>query len=213
VTDPAGDPLIAYDAAPIGRRALAYAADVATVATWLWALSIAHVAFWMRWSDDVAIGPWGEWFIPAVSFTILFVIYQVLFVSRSGATPGQDLLRLQVFDATTAKKPTFGPALARGLLVGLIWLMPQIWPAVVLVALIGVSGLRSTEGRMFHDELSHTAVVLQLVPDLEPGQTVEEAEKHRRRQFMPRMVNPFQINSMQMFRHPHLRGIEDDTED
>jgi uncharacterized RDD family membrane protein YckC len=213
VTGPMGDPLVADDAAPLGRRALGYIADVATVATWLWALSIAHVAFWMRWSDDVAVGPWGEQFIPAVSFTILFVIYQVLFVSRTGTTPGHDLLRLQVLSATTGKRPTFGSALARGLLVGLIWLMPQVWPAVVLAALIGVSGLRSSEGRMFHDELSHTTVVLRLVPDLEPGQTVEEAEKHRRQQFLPRMVNPFQINSMQLFRHPHLRRIDDDPED
>jgi uncharacterized RDD family membrane protein YckC len=204
------DPLVAEEPAPPGRRALAHAADLATVGTWLYALALTRVAFWLQWSDDHPFGPWGEWFIPTLTFVVMFVVYHSIFVSRSGATPGQDLLRMRVVDRTTGERPRFSRALGRAILLGGVWMFPGWWFGVLCTLVIGATVLTDPERRMIHDHLAGTSVVLRLVPDLEPGQSVEEAEEERKRHFMPRMVNPLQIAPMQLFRHPHLRRLRDD---
>jgi len=213
VNEPLGDPLVAEEPAPIVRRALAYAADLATVGTWLWALSISHIAFWLQWSDERAYGPWGEYFLLTITFVPLFIAYQAIFTAKSGATPGQDLLRLQVVDARSGARLPLGTAVGRSCFVGLIWLFPWVWPALVLAAVFALSGARDPHVRMLHDHLCRTSVVLRLVPQLEPGQTVEEAEAKRKSQFMPRMANPIQITPMQQFRHPHLRPGDPDEDE
>lgn len=208
------DPLVAEQTAPLSRRALAHAADLATVGTWLWALSISQIAFWLRWSDDRAVAPWGQWFLAALTFSVLFVVYHTAFVAKVGATPGQDLLRIREVDRATGGRPRFGNALVRAAILGGVWMLPWWWPGILCTLAIGISGARDPEGRMLHDHLAGTAVVVRLVPELKEGQTVEEAEAERRRQFSPSLVNPLQITPMQMFRHPHLRrhrgGAEDD---
>jgi uncharacterized RDD family membrane protein YckC len=215
VSDPFDvDPLIVDEPAPLGRRALALGVDLATVGTWVWALSITHIAFWLQWSDERAFGPWNEYFLATLTFVVSLVIYETVFISRSGATPGQDLMRIRVVDADagTDAAPRFGSSLVRGLLVGGVWMFPWVWPGVVLTLLMGLSSLTDPYRRGFHDHLSGMIVILRLVPTLEPGQTVEEAENERRRQFLPRMVNPIQITPMQMFRHPFLNKPDDEPD-
>lgn len=207
------DPLLAEQTAPLSRRALAHAADLLTVGTWLWALSISHIAFWVHWADDRPVAPWGEWFLVALTYSALFVVYHTAFVAATGATPGQDLMRLRVVERDGGGRPRFGRALGRAVILGGVWLIPWWWPGALCTIALGVSGARDPEGRMFHDHLAGTTVVLRLVPELKEGQTVEEAEAERRRQFTPGLVNPFQIMPMQMFRHPHLRGRRDEADD
>lgn len=208
------DPMFTDEPAPLLRRAAALGADIATVGTWVWALSISQIAFWLQWSDDRAFGPWNEYFLATLTFVVSLVIYEALFISRSGATPGQDLLRIRVVDAHTGGLPGLGHSLVRGSIVGGVWMFPWLWPGALLTLLLGVSSLGDPHRRGFHDHLSHTTVIVRLVPDLEPGQTVEEAEAERKAQFLPRIVNPLQITPMQMFRHPHLRkpGEEPDLD-
>lgn len=204
MTDSLGDPLVAEEPAPLQRRALAYLADMVTVATWIFALSIVKAAFWLGWSDDWVVGPWGRWFLLTVTFVATFVAYQALFIARTGATPGQDLMRLRTVDAEQGGKPPASRALIRSLLIGCIWLAPWVWPGVLVAAVFALTGLTDPHGRMIHDHLSRTSVVIRLVPETEPGQSIDEAEANRRRHFMPRFVNPIQITPGQMFRHPHL---------
>ena len=213
MSEPLGDPLVAEEPAPLGRRAAAYAVDVAAVGTWMWALSITHIAFWLQWSDDRAVEPWGEWFLVTVTFVAFFVAYVAIFTWKVGATPGQDLMRLHVVDARTGGRIGLGRAFGRALFVGLIWLVPWVWPGVLLALMIGASGWRDPHGRMIHDHLCHTTAVFRLVPELEEGQTIEEAEAVRRRHFMPRMANPIQITPMQMFREHERRQSDGDDED
>lgn len=188
--------------APLSRRALARAVDLVTVFAWTWALSVAHVLYFVpRWSDDVAPGPWGRFFLIGMSIAVLSLVYEVAFVSRTGATPGKDLMRLRVVDAATGARPTVGQALRRALPFGAAWAVPGIWGVVPVTAALGATAAPSADRRAVHDLLGGTAVVT-VVEAPPAGQTVEEAEAERRSHFVPRFVDPIQVLPSQVFRHP-----------
>lgn len=213
VVIPADPFAVPGERAPLGRRAAARLVDVAAVGVWVWALSIAHILYFIpRFSQDLDPSPWGRTFLFLVSFVVLYVVYEVLFTSRTGATPGKDLMRLQVVDDRTGSVPTSSQSVRRALPLALVWMVPGAWPAVPLTAALAAPGARGT-GRGVHDVLSGTRVVLVPEAEPEPGTTVEEARAQRRSDFMPRFVNPLQLVPSQMLRHPWLqRGRGDDTD-
>ena len=189
------------------RRAAARAVDLTTVFTLIWALATIRVLFHIPlWSDDIAPSPWGRSFLFVVTFTLAYLVYEVVYVSQTGATPGKDLMRLQVLDSSSGALPSLDQAVRRALPLTAIWLVPAVWLGAPLTAALGATGLPDTSHfRTIHDRFSATRVVH--VPDLdpEPGTTHEEAEAERRRQFVPRFVDPIHIVPSQLLRHPHLR--------
>ncbi|WP_195210388.1 RDD family protein [Actinomarinicola tropica] len=200
------------DPAPLGRRVAARAVDIAAVAVWVWAASIAHILYFIpRFSQDLDPAPWGRAFLFLVTFVVFYVAYEVLFTSRTGSTPGKDLMRLQVLDAHSGGLPSPGQAVRRALPLALVWLVPGAWPAVPLTAALAAPGARGT-GRGVHDVLSGTRVVLVPEEEPEPGTTIEDARAQRRRDFTPRFVNPLQLVPSQMLHHPWLQRRRDGDE-
>jgi uncharacterized RDD family membrane protein YckC len=187
-----------------GRRAVARLVDILTVLTWVWAMSVAQILFHLpHWSNDIAPSPWGEAFLFGITVAILYTLYEVSFVSRAGATPGKDLMRLKVLDVHTGEPPSVRQAVRRSLPLSMVWLIPPAWVALPLTAALGATGLADRRnGRAVHDLLGSTLVVQQLELEVEPGDTIEDAEAERRNHFMPRFVDPIQLLPSQLFRHP-----------
>src|SRR5699024_1368616 len=74
------------------RRALARAADAATVVLVLWMLVVLQVLWFM---DDATRRfdpePWGRAFVPLLAFIALSAIYEIVFLRfNEGQTPGKD---------------------------------------------------------------------------------------------------------------------------
>jgi uncharacterized RDD family membrane protein YckC len=189
--------------ATLTRRAMARAVDMATVVAWVWAMSVAHLLYYVpRWSDDVAPEPWGRFFLIGMSIAVLAFVYEVAFTSRTGATPGKDLMHLKVVDASTGATPSLTQALRRALPLGAVWVVPGIWGAVPLTVAIGATAAPSAGRRGLHDLVGGTSVVAVAPDEPRPGQSREEATAERRSHFMPRFVDPIQVLPSQIFRHP-----------
>lgn len=178
----------ALDVAPMWRRLAARAIDVVTVTTWVFAFAIAHIFLHLPlWSRSVAPEPWGTWFLTIITFTICYAAYEIVFIAKLGATPGKDLMGLGVVDATTGARPTYGQAARRWLLPGMVQPLPGTWIAGVLTLTWGATAWFDGERRSVHDRLAGTRVVSK-----EPPATDEEREA-RRKQFMPRFIDPFAV--------------------
>lgn len=214
--DPA---LVPTAPAALGRRALARAVDIATVVAWVWAMSVAHLLYYVpRWSDDVAPEPWGRFFLIGMSIAVLAVVYEVAFTTRTGATPGKDLMHLRVVDAQTGATPTLAQAVRRAVPLAAVWAVPGLWGAVPLTAALGATAAPSADRRAVHDLIGGTLVVAAVADEPRPGQSREEAAAERRSHFMPRFVDPIQVLPSQIFRHPGAPrpggpGLADDDPD
>lgn len=173
------------------RRLVARAVDTVAVATWMFALSVAHIFIHLQlWSDSVAPEPWGNWFLATITFVVVYALYDIAFTTRTGATPGKDLLGLKVVDTDTGLPPSLSAALIRWLPFGVLQPVPPAWLAVVLSGLVGATGFAHTERRALHDRLSGTQVVRKELPDTEEGRLA------RRRAFTPRFVDPIAVYRM-----------------
>ncbi|MDZ7679879.1 MAG: RDD family protein [Acidimicrobiales bacterium] len=174
--------------APMWRRLAARAVDVTAVATWVFALSIAHVFLHLQlWSQSVAPDPWGTWFLATLTFAACYAAYEITFISRTGATPGKDLMRVRVIDHLTGHTPTLGQATRRWLLPGIVQPIPGPWFGATLTLVWGGTGFANHHHRGVHDHLAGTRVVMALPP------RDENEEAHRRRQFTPRFVDPLAV--------------------
>lgn len=185
------------------RRSAARAVDLLTVATWVWALSVTHVLYFVpRWSSQVKVGPWGTSFLLLVSFIVIYAVYEIVFLARTGSTPGKDLMNLKVIHHETDELPTLSQAALRSLpLVG-VWLTPFWWIGLLLTGAFGASGLaESRRYRGLHDRISGTRVIVQH-PSHHSGLDAEEARAERMAQFIPRFVDPFQVLPTQALNYP-----------
>lgn len=185
------------------RRLAARLVDAVAVTTWVFALSIAHVFFHLPlWSDDVNPEPWGNWFLLTITLVVVYAAYEIAFIAKVGATPGKDLMNLQVVDATTGQRPTIGQAVRRWLPIGLVQPIPAAWVGGLFTLLFGASGFADPERRTIHDRLANTRVIAKELPD-DPK---EQAE--RRQQFVPRFIDPLFVfrsvakNPRALRRHP-----------
>lgn len=194
---------VAIAPASLVRRAGARAVDMLTIAAWVWAMSVAHLLYYVpRWSDEVTPSPWGRLFLIGMSIVVLAAVYEVAFTWRTGATPGKDLMRLKVVDAATGATPSFAQAVRRSLPLAAVWAVPGIWGAIPLTAAIGATAAPGARHRGIHDLFGGTTVVTAEVEDPRPGQSREDAEAERRSHFVPRFVDPIQVLPSQIFRHP-----------
>ncbi len=177
--------MVVTEMATMGRRLVARLVDVVAVVTYVFALSIAHIFIHLQlWSDTVAPEPWGNWFLMTVTTVVVYAIYDIGFTTRTGATPGKDLMAIQVVDASTGGRPSLGQAFRRWLPHGLVQPIPMIWLAAIATGVLGATGLLSSRRQSLPDRLANTVVV-----DKAPPATAEEASI-RRRSFMPRLVDP-----------------------
>jgi uncharacterized RDD family membrane protein YckC len=173
---------------PMWRRLTARALDILTVGTWVFALSVAHIFLHVpKWSNTVDPEPWGTWFLLTITFAVCYAAYEIAFIAKTGATPGKDLMRLKVADATTGERPTWGQATRRWFLPGIVQPIPGAWISGVLTAVWGATALTDPERRSIHDRLAGTRVVSVALP------ATEEERAERRKQFIPRFVDPFAV--------------------
>lgn len=190
--------------ASMGRRLLARLIDMIAVATWMFALSVAHILLHLQlWSDRVAPEPWGSWFLATITFLVLYAAYEIAFISRTGSTPGKDLLGVQVIDSRTGDHPGLRQAFLRWLPYGLIHPIPWWWLLALLTGLLGGTGFADTQRRTIPDRLAGTLTVVKHPP------ATDEAKAARRRAFMPRLIDPFAVyraarsNPGALRRHPN----------
>jgi uncharacterized RDD family membrane protein YckC len=176
------------DVPPMWKRLAARVIDVVAVATWVFALAIAHIFLHLPlWSGTVAPEPWGTWFLTVITFAVCYAAYEIVFVAKTGATPGKDYMGLAVVDATTGAHPTYGQAARRWFLPGIVQPIPGAWVSGVLTLVWGATALVDDERRAVHDRLAGTRVVTKVPP------ATEEEREHRRKQFRPRFIDPFAV--------------------
>lgn len=170
------------------RRLAARTVDVITVGTWMFALTTVYVLFHLQlWSETIAPEPWGTWFLVAMTFTVLFAVYEILFTCRTGSTPGKDLFHLQVVDHHTGARPTFGQATRRWFLLGIAQPIPSALIGTLVTLGLGATALVDGDRRALHDRLAGTRVIEKARPES------TEEQQDRRRQFMPRFFDPLAV--------------------
>lgn len=192
-----------YVAAPLLKRAGARLIDVAVVLTWVWALSITQVLFYIpRYAPNTSVGPWGKSFLFLASFVVFYVIYEAVFLSITGVTPGKDVLNLRVVNNEDLEPLTTAQAIRRSLPMTLVWLVPYWWLAGLFNAALGLTAVSSPEKRMaWHDHLANTRVVF-YDATLAPGVDTEEARREKMMDFVPRFTSPVQVLPSQMLNYP-----------
>lgn len=198
----------AVDLAPMWRRLLARAVDVTAVATWMFALSIAHIFLHLQlWSDTVTPEPWGNWFLVTMTFFVCYAAYEIVFVWKVGATPGKDLLRIRVIDHHTGTTPSAGQAARRWFLPGIVQPIPGAWAGAVLTAVWGTTAFADPHRRSIHDRMAGTRVVMAT-----PSDDPEADEARRRRDFAPRIINPLAVYKLARDNPAALKHHPNDVE-
>jgi uncharacterized RDD family membrane protein YckC len=173
---------------PMWRRLAARVIDMVAVATWVWTLAIAHIFIHLQlWSNEVTPEPWGNWFLTTITFVVCYAAYEIVFVSRTGATPGKDLMGLQVVDAATGGRPSANQAARRWFLPGIVQPIPGAWIGAVLTGIWGLTAFVDPERRTVHDRLAGTRVATKAPP------STDEEREARRRSFRPRLIDPLAV--------------------
>ena len=193
-----------HDVPPMWKRLAARALDVLAVATWVFAFAVAHIFLHMQlWSSSVAPEPWGTWFLTVVTFFVCYAAYEIVFVAKTGTTPGKDFMGIEVVDAVTGERPTLGQATRRWFLPGIVQPIPGFWVGGVLTGVWGATAFLDAERRTVHDRLAGTRVVSRT-----PPATAEERDEQRN-QFRPRFIDPFAVykaarnsDTNELKRHP-----------
>lgn len=204
-----------YVPASLAKRAGARVIDVLVVLTWVWALSIAHILFYIpRYAAANPVGPWGNSFLFVASFVGFYLVYEAVFLSFTGVTPGKDLLNLRVVDYQSLEPLSTAQALKRAAPITVIWLIPYWWLAGLLNVALGLSTLSPGKPRSgWHDRFAKTKVVF-YDATLAPGVDTEDARAERMMDFMPRFTNPIQVLPGQMLNYPTTpMGSEKDAKD
>lgn len=131
-------------------------------------------------SDRVAPAPWGRAFAATVLVAVVATVYEVAFLVARGQTPGKDLFKLRVVDATTGSPPRLGGAIRRTLPFTVLRLVPGAVLGSVIVVVLGVSAPFDARRRGIHDRIAGT-LVERYDADLEEGPpaTVDRAALSR----------------------------------
>lgn len=178
---PAPAPLHRRPPAEAWRRIAARVVDAATVATILWVLVVLRVLWFVpaltaRFQPD----PWGRGFVATISFVVLAVVYESVFVSRSaGQTPGMDLLCVRVVGPGDEGATGATRAVARVLPLLAVPVVRPAWAAVALLAACGAS-LAVPGRRPVLDVLTGT-IVVPYDRDREDPTARHPLSRHRRR--------------------------------
>lgn len=150
-------------AAPLGapwRRLVARLVDAFTVFFLTFAIVIVFlVSFMDRLSDAVDPEPWGRALMATLLYIAVTFVYEVVFISQRGQTPGKDLLDLKVVSVRTGRHPTLPVAALRALPVAVLRLVPGAAVGTAATLAVGVSVPFDRRRRALHDLLAGTVVV------------------------------------------------------
>lgn len=159
------------------RRLAARVVDLFTVFFLTFALAVtALFAVMPALTDALDIGPWGRTLAPTLLFVMIAVVYETVFVSLRGQTPGKDLLCLRVTDGAGVP-PAAGVSLGRSALMAMPFLLPH--PLLVATTLVVLAAPMAVGRVSLHDLLTGTDVDAYDADALEgpvPGSSSAEVE-------------------------------------
>jgi uncharacterized RDD family membrane protein YckC len=147
--------------AALWRRGTARAIDMVTVFFVLWALVVSHV-FWFMGdlSDRVDPSPWGRAFVATLTYLVMYIVYEVVFLTRSmGQPPGRDVMKVRVVPLSGSGQLGAARAAGRWLLPGVFLVVPPVWLGLSLV--LGPAAITALlpRRRGLHDRVAGTVVV------------------------------------------------------
>lgn len=99
----------------------------------------------------------GSLFASLVVSALTFILYDVIFVTAMGTTPGKMILNMRIVNSRTGQKPSFGPALVRwGFPIGLGYITCGLG-----YVLIVISPFFDNTGQLrgWHDKAANTVVI------------------------------------------------------
>jgi uncharacterized RDD family membrane protein YckC len=99
----------------------------------------------------------GTVFASLIVSALTFILYDVIFVSTMGTTPGKMILGMRLVNSRTGQKPSFGPALVRwGFPIGLGYITCGLG-----YILIVISPFFDNTGQLrgWHDKAANTLVI------------------------------------------------------
>lgn len=174
-------PLLHRPTAPLWRRIVARAIDLATVLTVLFTAIVIQL-FWFigelsdRWQPE----PWGRRLTSTLAFIALSAVYEWAFLVHSnGQTPGKDIMKLRVVTGRPTGAIPTGPALLRWLPLGLTPLLPSLPMMIVAAGLVSAPAFWASR-RTGSDLLAGTRVV-HYDRDLEDAAAKRPKARWRRR--------------------------------
>ena len=178
-------------ARPLGalhRRLVARLLDALTVFAILFALVVVRVFWYMdSLSDSIQPDPWGRGFVATVTFVALFAVYETVFVSQRGQTPGKDAMKLKVVGHDDDQPPNAIRAALRWALPGALCLVHPIWLAALAVTATGATALAPGR-RAVHDLIAGTRVVVYDADVEEPESVAGLDRDELRRTYGPRSL-------------------------
>lgn len=188
--------------AAIWRRIVAQLLDVATVFFLLFAFVVIRIFWFMdSLSGRFDPQPWGRAFVATLTFIVMYAIYEAIFVSVRGQTPGMDQMNVRVEVIATAAPPGPVRSVFRWLLPGLLWLITPLWLAAVLITALWITALAPGR-RAVHDLLTGTRVVVYDTDIEEEPDEPTLDRKEMRRLYGPRS---FFEAIAEMLERPHRR--------
>ncbi|GEK79785.1 RDD family protein [Agrococcus baldri] len=167
VRDETGRPDAAYAAAlgllpaPLGRRALASAIELAAFAVlqlpyWIPAAPVLQAGL-AGGPQAMAADPGFGWMLAgaglAGALSLAFAIVQIVLHGRQGVTLGKAVTGIRSVNVATLGRPGIGRALARAVVLWLSFLVPVVGPILVLVSPVFDSRRR---GRGWLDQVGAT---------------------------------------------------------
>ena len=110
-------------------------------------------------TDRYHPSPWGRSFVALIFHIILTAIYEIVFITRRGQTPGKDLLKLRVVCDDNGTLPSWRRAALRFAVPGLLRLVPGVALSELAILLSGATVPGSPQQRALHDMVAGTHVV------------------------------------------------------
>lgn len=152
------------------RRVVARALDMMAVFWLLFAFVVVGIAFWVRpLTDHFHPSPWHRALVATVTYALLLVVYEVVFLVHRGQTPGKDFMRIKVVRSSDGANPTVNQAIRRSLTDSLLTLVPTIWLAGLAQVVIALPGLTEQRRRTLGDRVAGTQVVYYDDPEGRPA--------------------------------------------
>ena len=102
---------------------------------------------------------YGTFFVASLLGSAVFLAYEVVQVAVWGQTLGKRMVGVKVVNAARGGLPTWGNAVGRGAIPGLVWLIPWIGPLAALLCYLSLTWDRVYQG--WHDKTGGTLVIRQ----------------------------------------------------
>lgn len=162
----------------VWRRAAARVVDLVTVLFINLALVLGGLAAVVdrastRWSPE----PWGRAFVATVTYSIILLVYEVVFLALRGQTPGKDLFNLKVVEAATFSRPRWWVALIRTLPIVGARIVPGALAGTLAIGVLGVATPFGARRRGLHDRLARTIVISFDSTAMEPETVAEPIDR------------------------------------